>query len=195
MLNPNFVLLGVVISFAGSLSYLIDTVKGKVKPNRVSFLLWGVVPMIAFFAEINKGVGIQSLTTLMVGLMPILILLASFANRKAEWKLGTFDYICGGLAILSLVLWYITQEGNIAIALSIFADGLAALPTIVKSYYFPETENFYAYLTTIIASGITLLTITSWNFAHYGFPFYLLIVNLIIFSLVKFKFGKYYSCS
>jgi hypothetical protein len=38
MINQNFVILGAIIAAIGSLSYLIDTVKGKVKPNRVSLV-------------------------------------------------------------------------------------------------------------------------------------------------------------
>lgn len=94
MLNENFVILGAVILAIGSLSYLIDTLKGKVKPNRVTFFLWALAPLIAFAAEIKQGVGIQSLMTFMVGFSPLLIFLASFVNKKAEWKLGSFDFIC-----------------------------------------------------------------------------------------------------
>lgn len=82
MLNENFVILGAVIAAIGSLSYLIDTIKGKAKPNRVTFFLWTLAPMIAFAAEIKQGVGMQSLITFMVGFSPLLIFLASFTNKK-----------------------------------------------------------------------------------------------------------------
>lgn len=126
----------------------------------------------------------------MVGFSPLLIFLASFVNKKAEWKLGSFDFICGTLSLIGLALWYITRVGNVAIMFSIIADGLAALPTIVKSYNYPETENGWVYLAAAISASLTLLTIKIWNFAHWGFPAYILIVTLIIFSLVQFKLGK-----
>ena len=37
MLDPNFVIVGVVIGFLGGISYLVDTLKGKTKPNRVTW--------------------------------------------------------------------------------------------------------------------------------------------------------------
>lgn len=190
MLNDNFVIVGAIIGAIGSLSYLIDTVKGKVKPNRVSFLLWSVAPLIAFAAEIQKGVGIQSLMTFSVGFLPLTIFIASFFNKKSEWKLGRFDLICGALSVIGLIFWLITKEGNVAITFSILADGLAAVPTIVKSYNYPETESGWPYLTGAISAAFTLLTIDNWTFAHYGFPVYILVVCLIIFSLVQFKLGK-----
>lgn len=190
MLNQNFVIVGVIISFLGGISYLIDTIKGKAKPNKVSFLLWGFGPLIAFFAEIRQGVGIQSLLTLTVGIIPLLIVAASFINNKAKWRIRNFDIACGVLSLIGLFFWYITKVGNLAIIFSIFADLLAGIPTIVKSYYYPETENLYGYLSSFIASILTLLTIRIWKFEFYGFPIYILLISFLISFLVKFKIGK-----
>ena len=190
MINQNFVILGAIIAAIGSLSYLIDTLKGKVKPNRVSFLLWSLAPLIAFLAEIKQGVGLQSLMTFIVGFLPLTIFIASFVNKQAEWKLTRFDLSCGALSIVGLILWYITKSGDTAILFSILADGLAALPTIVKSFNYPETESAWPYFTTTISAALTLLTIKVWNFANYAFPIYILLVTIVISSLVQFKLGK-----
>ena len=190
MLNPNFVILGALIGFIGGLSYLVDTIRGKIKPNRVTWCLWALAPLIAFVAEIKEGVGMQSLMTFMVGFSPLLVFLASFVNKESIWKLRRFDFICGGLSLLGLSLWYVTRNGNIAIVFSIFADGLAAAPTLVKSYFSPETENYHVYLAYVISAAITLLTIDIWNFAHFGFPLYILILCIIFVFLIKFRAGK-----
>jgi len=193
MLDSNAVIVGAVISFIGAVSYLVDTLKGKTKPNRVSWFIWALAPLIAFSAEISKGVGIQSLMTFMVGFNPLLIFLASFVNKKSEWRLGKLDFTCGALSIIGIVIWLVFEEGNVAIFFAILADGLAAIPTIIKSYYFPETENWFAFLTAAIAAALTLLTINMWNFAHYGFPVYILLVTVLLVLLIRFKMGKRFS--
>ena len=190
MINQNFVILGAIIAAAGSLSYLVDTLKGKVKPNRVSFLLWSLAPLIAFFAEVKQGVGIQALMTFIVGFLPLTIFIASFVNKKAVWNLTGFDLMCGALSIIGLVLWFITKSGNIAIIFSILADGLAAMPTIVKSFNYPETESAWPYFASTISAILTLLTVKVWNLANIGFPLYIVLITLVIFSLVHFKLGK-----
>ncbi len=190
MINQNFVILGAIISSIGGISYLIDTIKGKVKPNRVSFLLWSLAPLIAFVAELQQGVGLQSLMTFMVGFLPLTIFIASFVNKNAEWKLTRFDLICGVLSVTGLLLWYITSSGNVAIIFSILADALAALPTIVKAFNFPETESYWPYFCSAISAIITLLTIQVWNLANAGFPLYILVVSLLITTLVRFKPGR-----
>lgn len=190
MISEKFVLLGALFSLVGSTTYVIATLKGKIQPNRVSWFLWALAPMIAFAAEIYKGVGIQALMTFMVGFGPALVLLSSFAAKRAVWKLGVFDFICGGLSLVGLALWALTREGNVAISFSILADGLAALPTVAKSYKYPETESYIVYLFATINASLTLLTINNWTFANYGFPIYIFLSSGLIFILVKFKIGK-----
>ncbi len=191
MISSNFVIVGVLLQFFGSFTYIIDTIKGKVQPNRVSWLLWSIAPLIAFAAMLKQNVNIvEALGTFIVGFVPLLVLIASFVNKKAEWKITRFDLICGFLSIVGLLLWLVTKVGNIAIIFSIVADGLAALPTIVKSYKEPETENSSPFFFAIINAGIVLLVITTWNFENFGFPLYLFFVSLILFLLIKFKIGK-----
>ena len=72
MLNQNFVIIGTLIGTAGAFAYLWDTIKGKVKPNRVSFLLWAIAPMIAFAAQIKQGVGLESLMTFSTGFLSLI---------------------------------------------------------------------------------------------------------------------------
>ena len=189
MLHSNFIILGTLIGAAGSVAYLIDTVKGKVKPNRVSFLLWSIAPFIAFFAQIKQGVGLEALMTFSTGFFPLTVFIASFVNKEAEWKLTKFDLICGLLSVLGLILWLITKVGNVAIFFSIVADGLAAIPTIVKAYKYPETELAWPWIATVFGVILTLLTLTSFTFANSGFILYILVVNVLIFALVQFKLG------
>jgi hypothetical protein len=190
MLHSNFVIVGTLIGAAGSVAYLIDTVKGKVKPNRVSFLLWSVAPFIAFFAQLGQGVGLESLMTFSTGFMPLTVFIASFVNRQAEWKLTRFDLMCGVLSLVGLALWLITKVGNVAIFFSIVADGLAAIPTLVKAYKYPDTEMAWPWMATVVGVVLTLLTLSTFTFANCGFILYILAVNTLIYIFVQFRIGE-----
>jgi hypothetical protein len=190
MLHENFVYVGAFIFVLGAITYIKDVISGKAKPNRATFILWSVAPLIAFFAELDEGVGIQSLMTFMVGFVPIMILVASLSNKKSYWQLAKLDYIFALLSVLGIVLWQITKVGTIAIVFSVLADALAAAPTVIKSYKFPESESSFMYFTAAISALLTLLTIKVWTFAHFGFPAYILLVNVLIAALVHFKLGK-----
>ena len=190
MIDERFLIIGVFLSLVGGLSYLIDTVKGKTQPNKVTWFLWALAPLIAFTAEVQQGVGWQASLTFIVGFNPLMIFLASFFNKKSTWKISKFDLVCGCLSVLGIILWLITKVGNIAIGLSIAADALAGVPTIVKAYRAPETESSLIYLLSGINAVITLATIDQWNFQHYAFPVYILLLCIILYTLVKFKVGR-----
>src|ERR1044072_7939282 len=128
------------MGIVGGSSYIVATLRGQVKPNRLSFFILGVAPMIAFAAEIDEGVGIRSVMTFWVGFSPLLVFAASFVNKDAYWKLNRFDIVCGLLSVCALVLWQTTGSGNTAIVLSIAADGLAVLPILIKWWRFLQTE-------------------------------------------------------
>ena len=189
MLPGYFIIVGTLIGAAGSAAYLAETLKGKIKPNRVSFLLWSIAPIIAFFAQITQEVGLEALMTFSTGFLPFTVFLASFANKQAQWKLTRFDLACGILSLAGLALWMITKVGNIAIVFSIVADGFAAIPTIVKAYKYPETELAWPWIATVFGIVLTLLTLSKFTFANCGFIIYILILNTLIFMLVQFKIG------
>lgn len=189
MISDKFVILGSLLNLWGCAAYAQDTLKGKTKPNRVTWSLWSLAPLIAFVAERNKGVGLVSLMTLSIGIGPLIVLVASLSSRKSYWRLRQTDYLCGLLSLLGLALWIIYRDANIAIVFSIAADIFAALPTLVKSYRHPETESVEAYWPTIVNSGITLLAIDSWSVANYGFPIYTLVINVVFVAFIQFRLG------
>jgi len=193
MIHPNFIYLGVALQFFGGMSYLIGTVKGTVKPNRVTWFMWILAPALAFFAQIQQGVGIEAWSTFIVWFVPLLIFIASFVNKKAEWKIQKLDIICGILSFIGLILWMVTKVGNVAILFAILADLLACIPTIVKSWIDPDTENDSVFLFGSINSILSLLVITNWHFENYAFMAYLLFANGLLAILIRFKIGKIFT--
>lgn len=190
MIDERFAILAGLLNIVGCSVYFIGTIKGTTKPNRVTWFLWALAPLIAFFAQIQQGVGLISFFTLSNALGPLLVLVGSFVNKHSLWKITLFDISCGVLSLLGLFFWYLTQVGNIAIFFSIASDLLAAIPTIVKAYRVPETENARAFLVGTTGSLLGVLTINTWTFANYGFALYALLCNGLIFLLVQFKIGK-----
>ncbi|MBU6455098.1 MAG: hypothetical protein KGS72_25225 [Cyanobacteria bacterium REEB67] len=189
MIDPVFMWLTVLLSVVGNGRYALHTLRGETQPNRVTWFLWGVIPLIAFFAEINEGVGLQSMMTLACGLGPLLVFTASLLNKKAFWQISRLDIVCGVLSVVTVVLWRLSGSGDLAIALSMVADGLAGVPTLVKSWHHPESETDTPFLLGCFSASITLMTIKTWNFANFGFPAYILVMCLMLFCLVRFKLG------
>jgi hypothetical protein len=152
--------------------------------------MWTLAPGLAFFAEIKQGVGIEAWSTFIVGFVPFLVFISSFVNKKAEWKIQRLDIVCGLLSFLGLILWMVTKVGNVAIIFAIIADFLACIPTLVKSWREPETENHWVFSLSFFNSIISLLVIKTWHFENYAFMTYLLFANGLLTLLILFKLGK-----
>lgn len=186
MLDPRFVILSGGISIASAVGYAYDTVRGRNQPNRITWAMWTLAPMIGFAAQISQGVGFQSILTFSIGFGPLLVFIASFVRRTAYWRLTPFDLLCGSISLTALVLWLFTGQGLVALVLSIIADLFAAVPTIKKSYQEPASESGYPYLFGALAGLITLLTIQEWTVANSAFGVYVLVIDALIAGLVLF---------
>ncbi|MDP2709510.1 MAG: hypothetical protein Q8O93_05750 [bacterium] len=182
------VILGAAVNLGGSFFYIKNTLFGETKPNRVSWLMWSIAPMIATAAALAQGVTWAVLPVFMSGFVPLIIFIASFINKKAYWKLGAFDYACGLLSALALILWAITKEPNVAIVFAIMSDGLAAVPTLIKSWKHPESESVVVFTTGLFSALTSFAAIKIWGFAELAFPIYLtLMCSSLIFALERRK--------
>jgi hypothetical protein len=189
VINVNFVYLGAALSALGGGLYLRDTLRGTTQPNRVTWLLWAIAPLLAAAVEFDEGVGLRALTTFMVGFMPLLVFIASFHSPGAVWKIGWLDYVCGALSVAGTVGWLLTRSGVVAIVAAVLADALAGVPTLVKSWTHPQTESVSSYLGALANSSILLLTVVTWTTAVVAFPLYIVAIASVEVLLVGAKLG------
>lgn len=183
------VILSIAVSLAGSLTYIKDTLKGKTKPNRVSWFIWALTPLIATAAALSaKADSWATIRIFMSGFVPLLIFIISFVNSKSYWKLTKFDFACGACSITAIGLWAITSQPVLAILFLAVGDCLASIPTITKAWKNPETESGLTFVAGFLATLLVLPSIKVWNIENSAFQMYLLIVNVIIaFSIYRKK--------
>jgi hypothetical protein len=176
-----------IATLLAAFAYIRSMLKGNAKPNRITWLMWAVAPFIATAAAISNGVGLAVIPVFMSGFSPILIFTASFRIKKAIWKLSKFDYVCGTVSALALILWYSTKNPNIAIVFAIAADGIASMPTLRKAVKHPETESTWPFVTGTFGAISSLIAARLWTFSDYAFPAYLLIINIVFLSSIHGK--------
>jgi hypothetical protein len=177
MIPEYFALVGALLGVSGGFYYLYQTLIGKTKPNRVTWFMWALFPMIAFAAQVSQGVGVLAWVTFFSGCTPLLILLASFANRDAYWKTRRADYFLLAASLLSLWLWSITDNANVALVIAIIADVFAAVPTYVKAWHHPRSESWVAYAISTGGFLLSFLAIQTYTFQRSAFVVYVLVLN------------------
>jgi len=184
------VFIGAAVQLGGIASYVSGTLRGTTRPNRVTWLMWSVAPLIATFAAVSDGVRLSALPVFMSGFGPLLVFLASFANPRSFWKLERFDYLCGLFSLLALILWAVTREPDVAIVFSILSDFSAAVPTLRKAWRAPESEDSAAYSTGLFNSLTAFPAIGTWAFTSVAFPVYLVVINTSLFVSVAAPRGE-----
>lgn len=189
MINENWIYVGTAIGAAGAAVYLRDTLRGTTQPNRVTWLLWAVAPLLAAAVALNGGAGLRALPTFMVGFMPLLIFIASFHNDAAVWKVRRMDYACGAVSVIGTVVWLVTRNGVLAISAAIAADFLAGVPTLMKSWTHPQTETVHSYIGALISMVVLLLTVDHWTFDVVAFPLFVACTAAVQSAIVGLELG------
>jgi len=156
-----------------------------------------VAPFIGVFFQLKAGAGLSVLPVFMTGFGPLVIIIAAILTKNAFWKINVFDLYCGLFSVIALILYIFTHNLGISILFAILSDGLAAVPTIIKSWKFPETEIKINYFFAIVSNILGLLIIKNWSFTIYSFGIYNIAVNIIIIFCISRKkiFNMLYSKS
>lgn len=188
MLPEYIIYFGVLISLIGQFFYLKSIILGSTKPNLVSHFIWMLAPFIGVFFQIKAGAGLSALVIFMAGFSSFLIVIISLFKKNGYWKLNNFDTICGLFSLTALVFYIFTHNLAISILFAILSDSLAYIPTIKKTWNFPNTETGSLYIGGILSNFLGLLTITNWAFPIYSFSISIIVLNsLVLFSIYRKK--------
>jgi len=180
------VLLGAVVSLYGIARYIRDIFRGQTRPNLVTWVLWAMAPLVASAAAISTGARWAVLPTFMVGFGPVLVVISALTTRRAIWRPTNFGYLSGCLSFVAILLWAVTRKPEMAVFLAILSDGLAALPTLIKAWQFPETESGIAYTTALFNILTSFAAIQIYTFSEIGFPIYNTLINIAL-SLAAYR--------
>jgi len=187
MIIEKILYVALAVNLVGTFYYCKDILSGHTKPNLVTWSLWALIPFIGVFFQIKAGAGLSVLPILMDGFNCVIIIFFSLWYKNTYWKIGRLDIACGIFASLALMLYILTHNSAISILFAILADFLAAIPTIIKSWRFPETETGIVYLIAALTNIFGLLIIQNWTFSIYSFGLYFVLMNLLIVFFIYRK--------
>lgn len=170
-----------ILALAGYIPYIIGILRGKTRPNKASWIIWTVVGALLAFSYMAEGD--QNAIWLPLGyfLGPLIVAIMSLRYGYSEWS--RLDKICLVAAIISIVPWLLSSDATITLLINVLIDSLGAVPTIVKTYHEPETEDFTAWVVFFIANTLQLFAISTLNLTIL-YPIYLFILAGSIVALI-----------
>ena len=156
-----------VISFISALPYIIDTARGKTKPNLVTWFTWTILVAINVSVAVAAGARQTAILSGAVLLADAAIL--SMGLKRGVKKYTPFDIACQALALVTIALWRLTGSSSIAAILSLSAILIAALPTWRHAWISPFAETWQGFAMAVLAGILTVLSLKNYTFVAWLF--------------------------
>jgi hypothetical protein len=178
-------IIGIILVFLAYNKYIKDIYKGTTKPHLYSWIVFSVVTVIAFVAQLLNGGGIGTLITLFAGAYTVYITYLSIYFGTKDIK--KVDKIFLLLALFSILPWILTNDSTYSVILLVIINSISYLPTIRKTLSAPTSESLYTYQLNTVRHFITLFALATYNISTYLYPLSLVMINLIVVLVILKK--------
>lgn len=178
----NIWLLGnIIFSLISPVAYSNSMLLHKAKPHKVTRL-------IVWLASIAGVLGILHNANYAAVVFAIIFFVRASYILLMSLKYGVSDVTkldksCLLLGIFAIILYILTGNGLVTILLGISADLIGFIPTFVKSYYKPVSEDPMFFAIECLASLFGLIAIGTFQIGII-FPLYMLICDLFVLGLI-----------
>lgn len=169
-----------ILPVVAAIPYILDILRRKVQPNSVSWSIWTVVVLIVVFGQFAEGLS-WSVAVIIGSTIQNLIVLFLCLLGYGYKEFRRVDQVCLTLAILAIVLWFVTSDALVAILLAIAADAIAYIPTYAKILRDPKTETYTFWGTLTLADTLAILSVSRPTLANLSFPVAYVVLNSGIF--------------
>jgi hypothetical protein len=104
--------------------------------------------------------------------------------KKGMGGTSKTDFIVLTGAIISGIVWKLTDNPTLALIMSITTDFIAFVPSYIKIWKQPETEDWKFYCSDIVAGTFSILSLTSYALGDVAYPVYILLINFTTTLLI-----------
>lgn len=150
-----------IIFIVCDIPYLIDTIRAKIKPHRVT---WGVVVLlnaIGFANQLASGADnslwLFGAAVLMTGAIFLASLRTGVGGHTKQ------DVVAIVASAIGLVLWALFNSPVFSIFANIFVATVALIPTFAKAKRHPETENRLAWSGGALSALLATISVGTLN--------------------------------
>lgn len=174
-----------VLAIIGNIPYLIEVIKGRVRPHAFTWLVWSIVSAVTFFGALSRGAGVGIIPTGAAEIFTIIIFI--FSLKHGFEYIKKIDVIFFIIALLGLIPWILTKDPTLSVIIVVAIDLTAFIPTIRKTWKHPETEIPILYSMNVSRHILTLFSLQAYNIATMLHSISMIITNTIMTLIIIFK--------
>ena len=175
-------LIAAIISSAGAIPYIIDTIKGKTHPNIVTWVTYALINGINAVVALNAGAPRTAVLSIFACAATATI--AVMGIKHGVKKYTAFDIACQALAIAGIIIWQLTGTPALAVAIALSVMVVASLPTWRHAWMEPQAENWQGFAIGGFGSLLTITSISEFNFIALAFPIAITLNSAIVVAVV-----------
>ena len=185
----------VIIAFANTSYALRKIWRGEIKPHAFSVFIWALLTSIAFVNMLVQGIDETAYRT---GLMAILLFVNfSFCIRQGFGYLTRSDWFFLTAALLTIPLWLITDDPDLALYWLVTIEILGTIPTVRKAFALPYELSAIVYFFVCVAQTLQLLSLMT-SGDEYSLAMFIYMLSfpvmwgmMVILLLTRRKFVPY----
>jgi hypothetical protein len=179
-------LAAVVLTVVAYVPY-IGAIRAKaVKPHFFSWLIWSLTTVIVFFAQMAAeggagawSTGMSAAITLYVAWLA-LVLRSDFSNTTADWCFLI-------AAMLSLPVWFFTDDPLWSVVILTVVDAFGFGPTLRKAWHKPQEESMQFYLLFGARSLLSVAALESRTLTTVLFPAAMVVACVLVSVLLWWR--------
>lgn len=181
-------ILAVLLNSIGYYPYVRDILRGKVKPQRMTWGIWTILTSIIAVNQIVNEGGWSSLFFVSTSILVLTTFLLSL-----KYGIGGFeklDIICCIFAFALFIYWATQKDTRISTLIAVNIDLIAVIPTIIKTFKLPDTESYPQWMLAGIGGLLSLLAVPKLDWVLLIYPAYIFVANYTIVGTKYFRERK-----
>ena len=181
----NYWIIGtLVLSLISPIFYTKSILAGKAKPHKVTRLIVWLAAVAGVLGVVHSTnvAGIVFAAIFLTRASYLLVL----AYMHGVGGASTLDRSCLVIGIFALAVYIATGSGLLAISFGILADLIGYVPTFVKTWRKPESEDSTFFIIEGLASLLAVIAIRQLR-VDILFPVYFVACSLVVVTLIYRK--------
>jgi hypothetical protein len=152
-------------------------IRDQSKANRTTWSILGINDFLILCSSFSLGARNTLWVPLVYVLCGLTCLFLSIKNDRLP--LSAVDKGCLAGSVIAWILWAITKEPFIALALGVLVNTLGVVPTWRRTYLNPDSQPLIPWIIISMAGGFMILSLEQFTLPLALFPFDSLLISTI----------------
>ncbi len=173
-----FLVISTILPLYSPVPYIRSILRGETKPHRTTRLVYLAIGLLTTLSLLAAGDRVAIWISAVSLLQAIILFFLGLTYGVGGWS--KTDLLCLTLACVGIFAWQTTKDPLLGLYFGILADLAGTIPTIIKTWHDPTTEEPQFYILDGAAGAFNVFALTRWAPGDFTYPLYLFLINALV---------------